>query len=229
MAVTRGQLRSAIRAQMKIDPRGKIWDDPEVNESITDAIDQISVDNDYKWEELKKTGTDTTVTDQQEYALPSDFVTLDLVRYDWNPLASTTYSELKLLYKTFPSGTPVSYYERDYKLGLSSIPTSNTWAIDYEYRCSAPVLTTDESMMIFRDNMKRTIVLAAAVILFGKYSDDKNITRTKNSQMQYERELSKAVKRNSLGDTNQIFYKTAYNPRTWASRMNATARRFGIY
>jgi len=55
MTVTRSQLRTSIRTEMKIDRRGKIWDDTEINEAITDAIDQVSVDNDYRWEELKTT------------------------------------------------------------------------------------------------------------------------------------------------------------------------------
>jgi hypothetical protein len=55
MSITRSQLRTSIRIEMKIDRRGKIWSDDEVNEAITDAIDQVSADNDYRWEELRKT------------------------------------------------------------------------------------------------------------------------------------------------------------------------------
>lgn len=229
MTVTRSQLRSAIRTQMKVDPRGKIWNDTELNDSITDSIDQVSVDNDYKWEELKKTWTDTTITDQQEYDLPDDFVTLDLVRLDGNVLETSKYDELKAIYKTFPSWTPIDYYSRDYKLWLNPIPTATWTAIDYEYRASAPVMTLDADTMIFKDNMKRTVVLQAAWLLFSKYSDEKNIRRAQNTENQYEKELGKAKKRNALPDIAQMHYKTAYIPRTGSSRTNDLRRRFGIY
>lgn len=227
MAITRSQLRTSIRIEMKIDRRGKIWSDDEVNEAITDAIDQISVDNDYRWEELKKTWTDTTISAQQEYTLPSDFVTLDLVRVNGVPMESTNYEDLKRLYKTFPTGSPFQYYQRDYKLWLSPIPTTWSIAIDYEYRASAPVMALDTDTMIFRNNMKRCIILQAAFILFGKFSDQANLTRAASRLEKYRQALWEAKKRNALWDIAQIQYKTAYTPRTGSIRTN-TARRFGI-
>lgn len=228
MSITRAQLRTAIRTEMKIDRKWKIWDDTEVNESITDAIDQISVDNDYKWEELIKTWTDVTVATQQEYTLPTDFVTLDLVRISWNTLNSTTYKELKELYQSFPLWTSTHYYDKNYNLWFNPIPTTSSLVIDYEYRASATVMTADTDNMVFKDNMKRTVVLQASFILFSKFSDNQNLTRAKNKEVLYQKELWKAKKRNSLWDIAQIHYKTNYNPKMWTSKNNI-ARRFGIY
>ena len=228
MSVTRGQLRTSIRTEMKIDRKGKIWDDTEINEAITDAIAQISVDNDYKWEELIKSWTNTTVALQQEYTLPTDFVTLDLVRISWNTLTSTNYNELKRIYQSFPLGTSTHYYDKNYKLWLNPIPSSAWLVIDYEYRTSATVMTDDTDNMVFKDNMKRTVVLQASFILFSKFSDNQNLTRARAKETLYEKELWKAKKRNSLWDIGQIHYKTNYNPKMWSSRNN-TARRFGIY
>lgn len=220
MAITRAQLRTSVRTEMKIDRRGKIWDDTETNESIEDAISQISMDNDYRWEELLKTWTDVTVSDQQEYTLPTDFVTLDLVRLNGIVMETTTFKELKQFYQTFPKGSPTHYYDKDYKLGLNPITQTNWTVIDFEYRSAPAVMTEDTDTMIFKDNMKRAVVLYASFILFSKFSDQQNLTRAKAKNDLYEIELWKAKKRNSLWDIAQIQYKTSSNPRRNRRRVN---------
>ena len=221
MAITRAQLRTSVRTEMKLDRRWKIWDDSEVNEAIDDSISQVAVDNDYRWEELLTTGNDVTVADQQEYDLPSDFVTLDLVRLNGIVLDTTTFKELKTIYQTFPSGSPTHYYDKDYKLGLNPITTTDWTAIDYEYRAAPVPMTDDADTMIYKDNMKRAVVLNASFILFGKFSDQQNLTRAKAKEALYEQELWKAKKRNSLWDIAQIFYKNSSAPvrnRRWRNR-----------
>ena len=220
MAITRVQLRTSVRTEMKIDRRGKIWDDTETNEAIKDAISQIAVDNDFKWQELEKTWTDVTVADQQEYDLPVDFVTLELVRVNGIVMDTTTYKDLKRMYPTFPKGSPTHYYDKDYKLGLHSIPQNAGVVIDYEYRAEPTVMTEDTDTMVYKDNMKRTVVLYACFILFSKYSDPQNLARAKAKSDLYEIELAKSKKTNSLWDIAQIHYKTSSNPRRNRRRTN---------
>lgn len=220
MAITRSQLRTSIRTEMKIDRRWKIWDDSEVNEAITDSISQVAVDNDYKWQELEKTWTDVTIADQQEYALPTDFVTLDLVRLNGIVMSSTTFKELKQAYQTMPKGSPVTYYDKDYNLWLTPITQTAWTVIDYEYRAFPPVMTEDTDTMVYKDNMKRTVVLQACFILFSKYADQQNLTRAKAKSDLYKIELAKAKKWNSLWDIAQIHYKTSSNPKRNRRRIN---------
>jgi hypothetical protein len=154
------------------------------------------------------------VADQQEYDTPDDFVIVDLVRLDWNVLISTTYKELKMMYPSFPSWTPTNYYTRDYKIWLHAIPTVDWTAFDYEYRSAPELLTSDTDEMIYRDNMKRLVILKTAFILFSKFTDQQMTARANAKEVLYSKELWKAIKRNDLWDNNQIStYKTNYNPR----------------
>jgi hypothetical protein len=50
-------------------------------------------------------------------------------------------------------------------------------------------MNNDDDTMIFRDNMKRTIVLQATFILFSKFSDQQNLTRAKAKNDLYNIEL----------------------------------------
>jgi len=110
---TLSTLRSGTRSEFKLDRLGKVWSDPEVNDAINEGILEIQNKGDFKWKENEKTTTLSTVASQQEYDLSTlitDFITLDLVKYEGNAIDSTEYKTINALYTTFPEGTPNSYY-----------------------------------------------------------------------------------------------------------------------
>ena len=52
----------------------------------------------------------TTTAGTQEYALPTDFAKLDLIRENQQYLTKTSLKELKIRIKNFTQGIPNRYY-----------------------------------------------------------------------------------------------------------------------
>jgi len=50
-------------------------------------------------------------------------------------------------------------------------------------------MTADTDTMVFKDNMKRTVVLQASYILFSKFADQQNLTRAASKDRLYQIEL----------------------------------------
>jgi hypothetical protein len=65
---------------MKIDKKKRIWDDADINEAINDAIIQVQVNGDYNWTFNKALTTISTIADQQEYDVPTDFQRMNIVK-----------------------------------------------------------------------------------------------------------------------------------------------------
>lgn len=91
------------------------------------------------------------------YALPSDFIKLDLVQYDGSELMETTRKKTRENNKEIPSGTPTHYYLYANKLGVFPIPDaekelnlhyfSNESTIDEDTESALPDICDDAILL----------------------------------------------------------------------------------
>jgi len=61
MATTRSQLRADVRTELKKDPNGKIWSNPELNNYINKAYLKVQKDGNFQWRENQANTTFSTV------------------------------------------------------------------------------------------------------------------------------------------------------------------------
>jgi len=208
-------LRSWTRAEFKLDRLGKVWSDPEVNDSINEAILEIQNKWDYKWDENQTSTTFNTVVDTQDYAIStvaSDLIAVDLIKYNTTTLSSTDYITLSALYSEFPSWDPQNYYLYGWNIGFSPIPTEiNT--VTLIYRWILANLTTDTDLSPFPTNFDKAIRLYASYVLLSKPGDTKNEQRAQLKLSNFEKEIEKLIKTYLTQDRGQFQYKTTYTPR----------------
>jgi hypothetical protein len=217
---TLSTLRSGTRSEFKLDRLGKVWSDPEVNDAINEGILEIQNKGDFKWKENEKTTTLSTVASQQEYDLSTlitDFITLDLVKYEGNAIDSTEYKTINALYTTFPEGTPNSYYLYGWQLWLNPIPTE-VGVVDITYRGILDDLTSDSDESPFSTKFDKAIKLYASYVLLSKPWDAKNEQRARLKLDKFQAEVAKLMKTFLFQDRGQFQYKTTYTPRTSSYR-----------
>lgn len=213
MWTTRGTLKSNLRIKMKLDRLGRIWGDSSLNSAIDTAILQLQTDNDFNWSENNKETTLTTVTDQEEYDLPSDFQQVDLVKVGNILQKSITRDELLRSNRSSATGTPFLYYIRALKVGLNPIPVTAGEDILVAYRVILPALTSDVSESPFPVTYDEAIYAYSAYILFSDINDGKNTTRAAIRLKRYTDELSKLKRSYMTSDKSQLRYKTTYRSR----------------
>ena len=126
------QLRTKLRNELKIDPNGKIWSDSDLTNKINVAYFQVQKDWNFEWRENQTNTTESTVVWTQDYALPSDFIRLRLLRYNWQQLYKVDYITLKRKLATFSSWQPNKYYLYGSNYWLDPIPDA-VWTIDFDY------------------------------------------------------------------------------------------------
>lgn len=215
MATSLSNLRTGVRSEMKIDRLGKIFNDSDVNSAINEAILEIENRWDYKWDENQKTTTFNTVVDQQDYDLStliSDFIAVDLVKYNNTTLNSSDFITLSALYSEFPSWDPQNYYLFGGNMWLSPIPTAIS-TVDVTYRGILSDLTLDADESPFGTNFDRAIKTYAAYILLSQPWDNKNLQRAKIKLQRFEESVAKLIKTYLTQDRGQFQYKTVYSPR----------------
>lgn len=166
MATTRAQLRADVRTELKKDPNGKIWTDASINNYINKAYLKVQKDGNFQWRENQGNTTASTVVWTQEYALPTDFWKIQLVRFNWTNLIPTTKVQLKREQSTFVSGTPSKYYLFWANYWFDVLPNVvGTIDIDYQKRLTAFTADTDESA--FNDDFDTAIVKYASFLAWS--------------------------------------------------------------
>lgn len=209
MAITKSALRSRVRTNMKIDPKGRIWWDSDVNDAINTALLEIQKDWSYNWQENQTETSFPTVVDTQEYSLPVDLQRIRLVRNSWSILDSTTKENLKRVYKEFTGGTPTQYYVSQNVLWLHPFPkTSET--VDITYNKRLPELVNDTDELPYPDDFIVAIVNYAAYDLFSSIWNTENLNRAAIRKNRYDEEQSKLVNTYLAPDKWELLYKSDY-------------------
>lgn len=160
-------LRTKLRTEyIRIDPNGKIWSNSVIDWYINRAYTQIQKDWQYKWRENIEDATTTTVAGQQEYWIPTDYIAVNLVRYNNQYLTKTDRITLKMENQNSPmvSGTPYQYYLYWWNIGLYPIPNT-TGTIDLEYLKKLPKITTSQDSL-FPEEFDDAICAYAKYIAF---------------------------------------------------------------
>lgn len=174
-------LVSKLRNEVKIDPNDRIWSQSVKENALNRAYFQLQKDGNYDWTEHVANYTVSTAVGTQEYARPSDFIRLDLVRLNGNYLLKRDKVQLKQQYASgFTQGQPNEYYIYGNFLGLNPIPSS-VWTIDLDYRKRLPTMTSavDSAFPVDFDD---AIVQYAAYILFKQI---RNFDRAKTAMEDY--------------------------------------------
>lgn len=194
---------------MKIDPKGRIWNDWDINDSINSAILQVQKAWDYNWQENQAEVIIPSVIDQQEYSLPLDLQRIKLTRFDWRELFSTTKTNLKVHYREFTWGTPLRYYVNNSVLGIHPFPKV-AQDIDIDYNKILPELVNDSDLLVYSDDFIKAIVLYAAYELFSSIWNTENLNRAQIRFNRYSQEEEKLINTYLIPDGGQLVYKMDY-------------------
>lgn len=137
-------LRSRTRTELKIDPNGRVWSDNVLNQNINQAVKQIQQDGDYNWFFNDNVYSVPTVVSTATYAMPSNYVRLELGSIKWNnnPLDPRDYRTLFRDFDLTQEGTPGWYYLRGTNVGLYPIPNA-VQTLTYLYRGSLTSMSAD--------------------------------------------------------------------------------------
>lgn len=160
-------LRTKLRTEyIRIDPNGKIWSNDVLDWYINRAYTKIQKDWWYKWNANIEDATTTTIGGTQEYWLPSDYIALNLVRYQNQYLTKTDRITLKMENQNNPmvSGTPYQYYLYGGNIGFYPIP-STAMTIDLEYLKKLPKITTSQDSL-FPEEFDDAICAYAKYVAF---------------------------------------------------------------
>jgi len=166
MASTLSEIRANLRDELTIDPNGKIWSDSVLNSYINNAYLQIQKDGNYKWRENASNTTFDTIVGTQEYALPSDFIRLTLVRYNNNVLIPSDKITLKRQQNTFVNGQPSQYYIYGTNVGFDTIPNA-VKEIDFDYQKKLAKLSDDTDTSELPEDFDDTIVKYASFLAWS--------------------------------------------------------------
>ena len=190
MATTRSQLRADVRTELKKDPNGKIWSNPELNNYINKAYLKVQKDGNFQWRENQANTTFSTVAWTQEYALPTDLGKIQLVRFEWTNLYNTTKVQLKRQQSTFVSWTPSKYYLFGVNIGFDVLP-STVWTVDLDYQARLTAFTADTDESGFNSDFDLAIVKYAAFLAWSSIDWKQG---TASSQLQeYQLEIDTLV------------------------------------
>lgn len=168
-------LVSKLRNEVKIDPNDRIWSQSVKENALNRAYFQVQKDGNYDFAECVANYTFSSVVGTQEYAKPSDFIRLDLIRFNGNYLLKREKVQLKQEYANgFTQGLPNEYYLYGSYIGMNPIPNSVA-TVDLDYRKKLPTMTSSVDSA-FPVDFDDAIVQYAAYILFKQI---RNIDRAK--------------------------------------------------
>lgn len=200
------------------------WFDVETTYNTTGTVSVVSIGS-FEVDNLVFTATDTGKFSLQEYAVPSEFQRMNLVKQNKRLLDSSSLAQLQVQGDEDRQWTPLNYYIRDNKIGFSPIPTS-VLTMTLNFRQRAPELVLDTDLMVLEDDFKRAIQLYASYILLSQL-DSENIQRANIKLWRYNQEIAKLNMIFRLVDEWQKFYKTSYRaPSRQAMTRRARIRSF---
>jgi hypothetical protein len=156
-------LRTKFRDEyVKIDPNSKVWSDSVANNYINRSYFQIQKDGNHRRRECQANTTATSVAGTMEYALPSDFLRLRLIRYNGQELGKSDKLALKRENSNFDNqGTPYQYYIYGTNYGLFPTPDAGQ-TIDIDYLKRLATLTSSQASELPDD-------FDSAIVEYAKY------------------------------------------------------------
>lgn len=203
-------LRTKTRGQkIKIDPNSKIFSDSVLDGFINDAYFQIQKDWGFRWRENYDNTEQSSTAGTGEYSLPSDFVKLDLIRYNGDDLKKTTKKELKIQNSSLTTqGNPYYYYIYGNVYGIYPLPDS-TKTIDIDYFKRLPTITTsvDSDFPIDFDN---AIACYAAYLAFLSINKNDKAVSMYTAYVNWLDTLINAYIYDDVVDTKFGYQRTAY-------------------
>lgn len=167
------------------------------------------------------TYTISTVIAQWSYSLPTDFISLSQIRYQWQPLVKSTKKEINSMFSTISSWTPYYYYLFDNQLSVYPVP-DKVGVLDMIYYWSYPIIDSTNGSWTPTD-LETALMMRASSILFKQVMmiDSANLR-----DQEYEKQLMKA-RAWLLQDENLVFDNTNMWSR-WLRR-NVKTDRNDIY
>ncbi len=171
---TLSSLVSDLRNYIKSDPNDKIWGSAIKESAINSAYFQIQKDGGFRWPQNEASTTQVTVGGTAEYALPTDFIRLEMVQFsDTLGQLTPTTKQAAMRNGTTSQGRPSNYYLWNQKLGFYSTPDT-AYPANILYRKRLATLTGVQDSL-FPSDFDNAIVRYAAYIL---WSTTKNQPKT---------------------------------------------------
>ena len=160
-------LRTKFNSEVKINKNNKIWSTSTVDQYINAAVVQIQKDNGFSWRENSASDSTSATSGTAEYSLPSDFIRMDLVRFNLQPLKQTSKKDIQMTQQTSASGTPAAYYINGTVYGLHPTPTAGE-TINLDYFKRLPTITTSQDSS-FPEDFDDATIKYAAYLAFSTY------------------------------------------------------------
>lgn len=158
-------LRSQLNDEVKIDKNDKLWSPTTKNQFLNQAYFQVQKDLNFKTRQNQAAPyTIPTVTGTQEYALPSDFIRVQLVTWDGQKIYPIDYIHLKSQNLGMAQGKPYEYYLYGGNIGFYPIPSTGTGLLYYLKRL--PLMTASQDSVLPSD-FDLAVVKYAAYLLWS--------------------------------------------------------------
>ena len=227
---TRAQLRNKLRANIKMDRLGKVWDNASVDDAIDTAISEVFSRWDYKWDTSNQETSFNSVAAQMEYDVETNIpqsALISLVTFKGAPIYEIKYKDLLEQYPTLQSWTPTHYYLYNGKIGLHPIPTTNGDTIDVTYDSYWEMATADDSNCPFSTDFDRAIVNYAAYHLLMDPADWRNQQKAFAKFNIFEDlEIPRLFKKYLVRTSENLIYKNTYIPRQANNGRRVTNKTF---
>lgn len=178
---TLSNLVSDLRDYIKSDPNDRIWSQASKESAINNAYFQLQKDGNFRWPENEGTTTQAMTAGTAEYALPADFIRLELVQ-DATALGELTPTSKSIVVRNGAgSGKPSSYYLYGGKLGFYPTPDSG-YTMNILYRKRLPTMTAAVDCEFPADFDPAIVRMAAYMI----WSTTKNQGKTAQALEDYK-------------------------------------------
>lgn len=215
-------LLTKLRDEVKIDPNDKIWSQSTKTRALNAAYFQVQKDGNFDWPENVAEYTFSTVAGTREYAQPSDFVRLELIRFNGQWLDKEDKLHLKMAYSSSfatNQGTPNTYYVYGRYIGLDPIPNT-TGTVDLDYRKKLPEMTSLVDCAFTEDFDEATVLYAA----YKLFKQAKQLDRAKTAYEDYQLEIDKLTASRLYVDAFHTRFKNERRPRGYVTQPNVLDR-----
>lgn len=178
-------LRIKLRAEyIKIDPNGKIWGNTTIDSLLNRAYFQVQKDGGHRRPAQYDSYAINATAGVGEYALPIDFIKMEVPLCDSRALSKTTKSALmRSVNGAFTQGTPQFYYIQNTSIGLYPLPQTSS-AVNIEYYKRLANLTDSQDSELPED-FDDAICTYAAYLAFNSVSkiDKASVMRADYSEI----------------------------------------------
>lgn len=142
-------LLKELNDDLKIDKNNKLWTAEEKYSALNWAYFQLQKDLQFKIRECQKQFDITTTPGTREYTLPNNFIHMNEVTYNFQPIWPVEKEELarRQVFQNNVQGTPYQYYLYGSQVGLDPIPAEAKTLSLYMAR-QLPTLTATQGSIL---------------------------------------------------------------------------------